>query len=89
MNPRAPGRINVKAVWVMGQGKNNQKSRLFFSYLANNIKIAVIFSNFSSHYNTSISNVWDNHDNCYNTDTSLSSLSDDIFEVVPLGDSEP
>ena len=36
----------------------------------------------SSRRSTSVGGVWDNHEDCYSTDTSLSSLSDDIFEAA-------
>jgi len=46
-------------------------------------EIAVVSSGSSSRRNTLVSSIRDNHDNCYSTDTSLSSLSNDILEAVP------
>jgi hypothetical protein len=65
------------------------------------VEIAVVSSGSSSCPSTSVGSVWDNHDGCYSTDTSLSSLSGDILEAVPwttpleaatvdpFGDAEP
>jgi hypothetical protein len=45
--------------------------------------MAVVSSGSSLRRSTPVGSVWDNHDDCYSTDTLLSSLSDDILEAVP------
>ncbi|PVH69468.1 hypothetical protein DL98DRAFT_598639 [Cadophora sp. DSE1049] len=50
--------------------------------LAGLIEMAVVSSDTSSRHSTLDGNVWDNHDDCYSTDTSLSSLPDDILQAV-------
>jgi Chromo (CHRromatin Organisation MOdifier) domain len=47
------------------------------------IEMAGAFSSSSSHRSTLDGSVWDNCDDCYSTDTSLSSLSDNILKAVP------
>jgi hypothetical protein len=55
----------------------------FDPYPADSIEIVVISSDFLLYRGTLINSIWNNHDDYYNTDTSLSSLSDDILEIVP------
>ena len=50
---------------------------------ADGVEMAVVSSGSLSRRSTLVGSVWDNHDDCYNTDTSLLSLSDDILEAVP------
>jgi len=50
---------------------------------ADGIKMAVVSSGPSSRRSTLVGSVWDSHDDCYSTDTSLSSLPDDVLEAVP------
>jgi hypothetical protein len=50
---------------------------------ADSVEIAAVSSGFLSRHSTLVGSVWDNRDDCYSTDTSLSSLSDDILEAVP------
>jgi hypothetical protein len=50
------------------------------------VEMAVVPSDSSSRHSTPDGNVWDNHDDCYSSDTSLSSLSNDILEAVPLSE---
>jgi hypothetical protein len=50
---------------------------------ADGVEMAAVSSGSSSRRSTPVGSVWDNHDDCYSTDTSLSSLSDDILEAVP------
>jgi hypothetical protein len=51
--------------------------------LADNVEMAVVSSGSLSRRSSPVGSVWDNHDDCYSIDTSLSSLSDDILEAVP------
>jgi hypothetical protein len=51
--------------------------------LADSVEIVVESSGSLSRRSTLVGSVWDNHDDCYSTDTSLSSLLDDILEAVP------
>jgi hypothetical protein len=55
----------------------------FDLYPADSIEITGVSSSSLLHYSTPVSSIWDNYKNCYNTDTSLSSLPDDILEVAP------
>ena len=55
----------------------------FNLYLANDIKLAAISNGSSSRCNTPIGSFWDNHEDCFNTDTSLSSLSNNILNIKP------
>ena len=55
----------------------------FNSCSVDSIKIAVVSSGSLSRHSTLVSSIWDNRDNYYNTDTSLSSLLDDILNAVP------
>jgi hypothetical protein len=50
---------------------------------ADGVETAAVSSGSSSRRSTPVGSVWDNHDDCYSTDSSLSSLSDDILEAVP------
>jgi hypothetical protein len=50
---------------------------------ADDVEMAVVSSGSSSRRSTPVGSVWDNHDDCYSTDTSLSSLPDDILEALP------
>jgi hypothetical protein len=50
---------------------------------ADDVEITAVFSGSSSRRSTPVGSVWDNRDDCYSTDTSLSSLSEDILEAVP------
>jgi hypothetical protein len=50
--------------------------------------MTVVSSGSSSRRSTPVGSVWDNHDDYYSTDTSLSSLSDDILEAVPQSEEE-
>jgi hypothetical protein len=47
------------------------------------IETTAVFSSSISCYSTQGDSVWDEHDDCSNTDTSLSTLSGDLFETVP------
>ena len=55
----------------------------FDLYLAGGVEMAVVSSGSLSRRSTPVGSVWDNHKDCYSTDTSLSFLSDDILEAVP------
>ncbi|PVH67771.1 hypothetical protein DL98DRAFT_523142, partial [Cadophora sp. DSE1049] len=51
--------------------------------LADSVELAAVSSGSSSRRSTLVGGVWDNHEDYYSTDTSLSSLSDDILETDP------
>ena len=55
----------------------------FDPYPADGIELVAVSSGCSSRRSTPVGGVWDNHGDCYSTDTSLSSLSDDILEAAP------
>jgi hypothetical protein len=55
----------------------------FDPYLADSIKMAVVFSSYLLRHSTLVSSVWDSYKDYYSTDTSFSSLLDDVLEVVP------
>ncbi|XTI82193.1 hypothetical protein V2W45_1463751 [Cenococcum geophilum] len=66
--------------------------------LADSVKMAAVSSGSLLRRSTPIGSAWDNHEDCYSTDTSLSSLSDDVPEATTpleattvdlLSDSEP
>jgi len=50
---------------------------------ADGVELAAVSSGSSPRRSTPVGGVWDNHEECYSTDTSLSSLSDDILEAAP------
>ncbi|TAQ83756.1 hypothetical protein B7494_g7916 [Chlorociboria aeruginascens] len=95
---RLPGKLEDEDCKVPGGQKSAPKSRskdpLGHSFVnisavdfdpcpADGVEMAVVSSGSSSRRSTPVGSVWDNHDDCYSTDTSLSSLSDNILEAVP------
>jgi hypothetical protein len=49
---------------------------------ADGVEMAAVSSGSSPRRSTPVGGAWDNHGDCYSTDTSLSSLSDDILEAA-------
>jgi hypothetical protein len=95
---RLPGKLKDEDCKVPGGQKSAPKGRSkdplghtfvnisamdFDRCSADHVEMAVVSSGSSSRRSTPVGSVWDNHDDCYSTDTSLSSLSNDILEAVP------
>jgi hypothetical protein len=96
--PRLQGKLEDKDCKVPGGQKSAPKGRskdpLGHTFVnisamdfdlcpADGVEMATVSSGSSSRRSTPVGSVWDNHDDCSSTDTSLSSLSDDILEAVP------
>lgn len=50
---------------------------------ADGVELAAVSSGSSSRRSTPVGGFWDSHEDCFSTDTSLSSLSDDILNAEP------
>jgi len=96
--PRLQGKLEDEDYKVPGGKKSAPKGRSkaplghmfvnisamdFDPWPADGVELAAVSSGSSSRRSTPVGGFWDSHEDCFSTDTSLSSLSDDILNAEP------